>query len=297
MMRDFETYVGPDFIQPGEERLLRSYQPAQPRVNRQPETEVLVAVKEIGKPLKIVQPGTAYLGRNAVHKLQQGDCCGGGGPAKADDADVQALGETIKAKEKEIERLKNDAKQEKVKTDAEIQDLKKDISTKEEEIDGLKTGPTQEKVKTDAKIQALEETIKAKEKEIQVLKTGVTQEKTNTDVKIQKLEKTIEVKDAKINELDETIDDLKVKEKRIQKLHAVHKLQQAGCCGCPENVGAELKDTKIQELNATIARLQAKCVDDEKKIQGGASCVHASTGSGSRGRRSGGWPGGSPADV
>eukprot|EP01083_Nonionella_stella_P003338 9528_1 len=218
MMRDFETYVGPDFIQPGEERLLRSYQPAQPRVNRQPETEVLVAVKEIGKPLKIVQPGTAYLGRNAVHKLQQGDCCGGGGPAKADDADVQALGETIKAKEKEIERLKNDAKQEKVKTDAEIQDLKKDISTKEEEIDGLKTGPTQEKVKTDAKIQALEETIKAKEKEIQVLKTGVTQEKTNTDVKIQKLEKTIEVKDAKINELDETIDDLKAKEKRIQKL-------------------------------------------------------------------------------
>eukprot|EP01083_Nonionella_stella_P172487 592100_1 len=197
MMRDFETYVGPDFIQPGEERLLRSYQPAQPRVNRQPETEVLVAVKEIGKPLKIVQPGTAYLGRNAVHKLQQGDCCGGGGPAKADDADVQALGETIKAKEKEIERLKNDANQEKVKTDVEIQDLKKDISTKEEEIDGLKTGPTQEKVKTDAKIQALEETIKAKEKEIQVLKTGVTQEKTNTDVKIQKLEKTIEAKTPK----------------------------------------------------------------------------------------------------
>eukprot|EP01083_Nonionella_stella_P103112 294273_1 len=163
MMRDFETYVGPDFIQPGEERLLRSYQPAQPRVNRQPETEVLVAVKEIGKPLKIVQPGTAYLGRNAVHKLQQAGCYGG--PAKSD---VNRQPET------------------------EVLVAVKEIG-----------------------------------KPLKIVQPGTAYLGRN----------------------------------------AVHKLQQAGCCGCPENVGAELKDTKIQELNATIARLQAKCVDDEKKIQ------------------------------
>eukprot|EP01083_Nonionella_stella_P003342 9536_1 len=122
MMRDFETYVGPDFIQPGEERLLRSYQPAQPRVNRQPETEVLVAVKEIGKPLKIVQPGTAYLGRNAVHKLQQADCCcgGGGGPAKTDDelkvAKTEELETTIKAQATKIQELESNLALEKAKT-------------------------------------------------------------------------------------------------------------------------------------------------------------------------------------
>eukprot|EP01083_Nonionella_stella_P003339 9532_1 len=203
MMRDFETYVGPDFIQPGEERLLRSYQPAQPRVNRQPETEVLVAVKEIGKPLKIVQPGTAYLGRNAVHKLQQAGCYGG--PAKADVGNTEELETTIKTQAKTIGELEVSLKLEKAKTPP--------VGNTEELETTIKD--------QDAKIRALEETIEAndadiqaKENEIQGLKTGVTQEKTKTDDKIRALKETITARDTKIEELHDSIADIKVKADR-----------------------------------------------------------------------------------
>eukprot|EP01083_Nonionella_stella_P003341 9535_1 len=195
MMRDFETYVGPDFIQPGEERLLRSYQPAQPRVNRQPETEVLVAVKEIGKPLKIVQPGTAYLGRNAVHKLQQAGCYGG--PAKADVGNTEELETTIKAQATKIQELESNLALEKAKTppvanteqldttikaqDANIKELEKTIADNkvqaEKEIQGLKNDAKQEKIKTEKQIQNLNKLLdEEKAKSASVLGPSVLQQ-------------------------------------------------------------------------------------------------------------------------